>query len=223
VRSAITAASAEAISTASVTTPIAASATSVLIAIAVGRGGCGAVLRMVRAVSASDFAILGEVLVQNVFFGIGLVEVFVVLVLFIGLIEFVVDGIVEGVLFFEIVLLLLVHIAGAGDLVDGHLTDHGAKVGGAFEGLLFFEVVHLFDGAGVQRGVVVLLVDDLFFKDASAGSEVRQNRSAFDRVLRRVGDCGLVQDGRDSLSRRFRSERGHRGFGVHVASGVERG
>ena len=31
---------------------------------------------------------------------------------------------------------LIVGGVGAGDLVDGHLLDHGGEIGGAFEGLL---------------------------------------------------------------------------------------
>jgi hypothetical protein len=111
--------------------------------------------------------------VEDVLFGVGLVEVVVLLVVFfVGFFEVVVGGIVDAVLFFEVVhILLFVDVAGAGDLVDGHLADHGAEVGGAFEGLFFFEVVHLFNGAGVERGVVVLLVKGLLYEGAGSGDE----------------------------------------------------
>jgi hypothetical protein len=85
--------------------------------------------------------------VDDIFFGIGLVEVFLV-ILVVGVVEVVevVDGgIVKGVLFFEVLVkvLLVGALAGAraGDVVDGHLAEHCAEVGGALEGLLFFEVL----------------------------------------------------------------------------------
>ena len=91
------------------------------------------------------------------------------------LLRLVADLIVDGVFFFEVFEVLFVGvefgvgIGGTRDLVDGHLADHGAEIGGAFEGLLFVEVVHLFDGAGVE-GVASLFFDELFFmQDADGG------------------------------------------------------
>ena len=78
----------------------------------------------------------------------------------------------DGVLFFEVFVLFVVFVrlrAGAGDLVDGHLADHGAEIGGAFEGLLFVEVVHLFDGAGVEGRAVVFFVEGLFHAATPSG------------------------------------------------------
>jgi hypothetical protein len=57
-------------------------------------------------------------------------------------------------IFFEVVLVEIVFVRlrrGAGDVVDGHLSDHAAEVGCAFEGL-FVKVVDLLDGGGVDGG-----------------------------------------------------------------------
>ena len=50
------------------------------------------------------FAAFGELFVDDVLFGVGLVEIFVVLFGFIEIVEIVEGGIVDGVLFFEVVL-----------------------------------------------------------------------------------------------------------------------
>ena len=86
----------------------------------------------------------------------------------------------DGVFFFhvEVVFVFFGVRGGAGDLIDGHLAEHGSEIGCSFEGFLLFKVIHLFDGAGVECYVFVL--GHLFF----------------DLDLRRVGDGGLVEDGR---------------------------
>ena len=56
-------------------------------------------------------------------------------------------------------------------MINRHLAEHGAEVGGAFEGLLFVEFLHLLDGAGVKGGVVVLLVEGLLYERAGGGDE----------------------------------------------------
>ena len=87
--------------------------------------------------------------------------------------------------------------SGAGDLVDGHLADHGAEIGGAFEGLLFFEVVHLFDGAGVEGGVVVLFVEGLFYERAGAGDR-RPAARLRSRLERSAGERGEFRSRRSA-------------------------
>jgi hypothetical protein len=157
---------------ASVTTAVAAATATIVVAVAVARRGSGAGLSLVEAVGG-DFAAFGELFVEDVLFGIGFVEIFVVFgVGFIEVLEIIESGVVDAVLFFEVVhFLLFVDVAGARDLVDGHLADHGAEVSCALEGLFLFEVFHLFDGAGVKGGVVVLLVKGLLFERPGAGGD----------------------------------------------------
>ncbi len=154
---------------ASVTTAIAASTATIAAAVAIACGDGGAGLSLVEAVGG-DFAAFGELFVDDVLFGVRLVEI-LVLIGFIDTGEIIDGGVVDAVLFLEVVLISSSSTfgAGAGDLVDGHLADHSAEIGGAFEGLFFFEVVHLFDGAGVKSGVVVLFVEGLFYECAGAG------------------------------------------------------
>ncbi len=84
---------------ASVTAAIAAATATIAGALA-GRDG-DTRLGLAEAVGGS-FAPFGELFVDDVFFGVGLVEVFVV---FFGVIEIADSGIVDGILFFEVVLI----------------------------------------------------------------------------------------------------------------------
>ena len=98
-----------------------------MVAIARGNGSAG--LCLVEAVGGRGFAAFGELFVEDVLFGVGLVEIFLFLFLlgFLEIVEVFESGVEEGVLFFEVVLyLFFVDVAGAGDLVDGHLADHGS-------------------------------------------------------------------------------------------------
>jgi hypothetical protein len=169
--SAVTAAKA-----ASVTTAIAAATATIAAAVAIARWDNGACLGLVEAIRGRGFAAFGELFVEHVLFGVGLVELLLLFLFgFFEIAEVFEGGVEDGVLFFEVVLFLFfVDVAGASDLIDRHLADHGAEIGGSFECLLLFEVIiHLFDGAGVKCGVVVLFVESLFDEGSGAGDEGR--------------------------------------------------
>jgi hypothetical protein len=176
---------------------------------------------LIEAVGGCNLITFGELFVDDVFFGVALVEIFV---FFVGVNEIIAEGIVNCIFLFEVVF-LLVDIAGASDLVDGHLTDHGAKIRGAFESLLLIEVVHLFNGAGVERRIEVLLVKGLLFERAATGGEVLRRASANvgNLIVRWVGDSGFMLDGGGRLARMLRNEGGDGCFGVHLSCGVESG
>jgi hypothetical protein len=160
---------------ASVTTAITAPTPTIAAAVAAGCGSRSAGLSLVETVGRS-FAAFGELFVEDVLFGVGLVEIFLMVFVFgfgfVEIVEAIVDGIVNAVFFFEVLFLFFfIDVAGAGDLIDGHLADHGAEIGGSFERLFLFEVVHLLNGAGVKSGVVVLLVEGLLYQSPGAGYE----------------------------------------------------
>ena len=157
-----------------VTSAIAAATATIALAVPIARRKDNAAFCLIDA-DGLGFAAFGELFVNDVFFSVGLIKIFV-LVLFIGSSRSPIVGIVDAVLFFKIVLVEVLFArafsgTGAGDLVDGHLAEHGAEVGGSFERLLLFEIVHLFNGAGVESGVVVLFVERLLNKRAGAGDE----------------------------------------------------
>jgi len=87
---------------ASVTTAIAAATATIVAAIAAGRRS-GCTCCVVEA--GRSFAAFGELLVDNVLFSIGFVEVFLI-VFFLVRGKIVESGIVEGVLFFEVLLFI---------------------------------------------------------------------------------------------------------------------
>ena len=110
---------------------------------------------------------------ENILFRVGLVQFLVLLFGLLGIAEILYSGVVESILLFEVLLLCFIDIAGSGDLIDGHLADHRSEISGAFKRLLFFKIVHLFDGACVQGGVVVLLVKGLLNVGAGRRDEGR--------------------------------------------------
>jgi hypothetical protein len=145
------------------------------------------------------FDALAEVFVNNIFFGVGLVELFFFDVFFVGVLEFADGELVDGILLFEVVIEIFfvrpLSGAGAGDVIDGHLAEHGAEIGCSLERLfLFVKVVHLFDGAGVEGGVVVLLVQGLLYQGACLGDEGAWGRFR-DDVAGRMESCDLVRKG----------------------------
>ena len=158
--------------TASITTAIAPAAATIV------NRGCGHVNRNAGAPAgacsnpfeATASAIFSELFVNDILFRVGLVKLRLIALL-IG-IELADCQVVDRVFFLVVLFVLIfIDIAGTGNLVDRHLTEHRAQVRSSFQRLLFIKVLHLFDGAGMERRVVVLFIKSLFNKSAGTRNE----------------------------------------------------
>ncbi len=124
----------------------------------------------------------------------------------------------EEVLFEAFFIILFEGGFGAGDLVDGHLAEHGAEVGYAFQGLLFAEAFLVLKSGGLKGGEGFFVLDKLlFFKVAVTGCEVERRGRAIG-----VDDRGLVLDGGGRLGLEVMDGRCSfdEGLGMHLAEGV---
>jgi hypothetical protein len=195
---------------ASAVSTTAISATTTAIALARANKRC-TILIEIRC--GGQFNTIGELITCLSLFGFSLVEI----LFFVR--DFAEAAVVDGVFLFEIVLVFFVLDASAGDLVDGHLTEHGAEVSCSFKSFLFVKIIELFNRAGVKGRAEVLFVKRLLFELALAGYKVLMEGvcTVFDNVLGWVQDRCLVLDG----SGRFNGLlRRHRHFGDHLTGGV---
>ena len=140
------------------------------------RAGCGGACLLSRAVRlfrlaglglielcVGGVAAAGRLLVELVrlLCAVAVALLLAFLVVFLFLVFFVEVLLVEVVflkVFVVFQVVLVFHLGrGAGDLVDGHLAQHGAEIGRALHRLFFVQVFDLLDGTGVDaraRGIL---------------------------------------------------------------------